>query len=226
MHAFRKEGRNEPRILYWFRTPPYVKVGRTAIDEEAIRLLEERHPDVVFDWARILREPPQQMPPVEAEKRREAREFREARRRKRPRREDEQEQPQPAEEPSLAELADESEAVEPSAAEFEELAAESPSETSEIAEPHPLIGLVGPEGLVRLRARHASLTARIAEVQDDVRREALRLEAERLDPDMWVTEVEARQALETYEANYEALRTQLGRNRRRRRRRSRGQKPA
>ena len=54
MHAFREHDRAQPRILYWFRSPIDAKVGRRAIDEEAIRLIEEHHPDVSFDWARIL----------------------------------------------------------------------------------------------------------------------------------------------------------------------------
>lgn len=234
MHAFRREGKSEPRILYWFRTPPFVKVGRTALDEEAIRLLEERHPDVPFDWNRILREPPQPMSRVEAEKRREAREAREARRRKRSRREEreqieqavaERAEPEPFE-PGPLEL----EAVELEALEPEPKEPKEPKEPEEPEEPglppsHPLLELVGPEGFTRLRARHASLMARIAEVPDEVRREALRLESERLNPDLWVTLDEARAALESYEASYEALRSQLGRKRRRRRRRPRGEKP-
>lgn len=44
-----------PRILYVFRTPPGVRVGRDAIDEEAIRELERCHPDVKFDWSRLLK---------------------------------------------------------------------------------------------------------------------------------------------------------------------------
>jgi hypothetical protein len=51
----RRRGRSRSRVLYWFRTPPGVKVGRAALDPEAIRLIEERNPDVVFDWPRILK---------------------------------------------------------------------------------------------------------------------------------------------------------------------------
>jgi hypothetical protein len=43
--------------LYWFRTPPGVRVGRAPIDDEAIRLLEQHNPDVQFDWPRLLKEP-------------------------------------------------------------------------------------------------------------------------------------------------------------------------
>ena len=35
MYASRDRRRAEPRILYWFRTPPNVRVGRAALDEEA-----------------------------------------------------------------------------------------------------------------------------------------------------------------------------------------------
>lgn len=54
MHSFRRRGSARPRILYCFRTPPGVRVGRAAIDEEAIRAIEECNPDVEFDWEEIL----------------------------------------------------------------------------------------------------------------------------------------------------------------------------
>jgi hypothetical protein len=50
--------------LYWFRSPPHVKIGRAAFDEDAIRLLEEQHPDVEFDWDRILTTKPPAAPDV------------------------------------------------------------------------------------------------------------------------------------------------------------------
>jgi hypothetical protein len=52
-----RRGRGK-RLLYWFRTPPGVRVGRAPIDETAIRLLEQHNPDVQFDWTRILKAPP------------------------------------------------------------------------------------------------------------------------------------------------------------------------
>jgi hypothetical protein len=55
LHAGRGRGK---RLLYWFRTPPGVRVGRAPIDETAIRLLEQHNPDVQFDWTRILKAPP------------------------------------------------------------------------------------------------------------------------------------------------------------------------
>jgi hypothetical protein len=35
-----------------------VRVGRAAIDEQAMRLLEQHNPDVEFDWSRLLKETP------------------------------------------------------------------------------------------------------------------------------------------------------------------------
>jgi hypothetical protein len=62
MHSFRGRGDAHPRLLYWYRTPPDVKVGRAAIDEEAIRALEESNPELAFDWSRILHSHPRPQP--------------------------------------------------------------------------------------------------------------------------------------------------------------------
>jgi ribonuclease E len=67
LHNFRRGGRSRSRVLYWFRTPPNVKVGRAALDEEAIREIEKHHPDLEFDWTKILETQP---PPQTAEPRR------------------------------------------------------------------------------------------------------------------------------------------------------------
>jgi hypothetical protein len=82
---------------------------------------------------------------------------------------------------------------------------------------------LGSEGLARLRARYAEVMARIAErPMDDAAREELKLRAERLNPDGWVTADEVQQALEQYESVYEGLRALVGTRRRRRRRRKEG----
>jgi hypothetical protein len=48
------------RILYWFRTPPGVKVGRSPFDADTRRDIEARNPGVSFDWPNIVAA---QMPP-------------------------------------------------------------------------------------------------------------------------------------------------------------------
>src|SRR2546423_3539883 len=52
-----RRGKAANRILYWFRTPPDIKVGREPFDEAARRLLESQHPGVAFDWRKILETP-------------------------------------------------------------------------------------------------------------------------------------------------------------------------
>lgn len=42
------------RVLYWYRTPPGVKVGREPFDAPVRAALEAQNPDVAFDWKKIL----------------------------------------------------------------------------------------------------------------------------------------------------------------------------
>ena len=60
LHGSRAGGR--PRILYWFRTPPHVVVGRDALDEEATKAIEASHPGLDFDWSKMRRERPKPPP--------------------------------------------------------------------------------------------------------------------------------------------------------------------
>jgi hypothetical protein len=53
-HLVRRRGKTRPVILYWFRSPPNVRVGRTALDEAAMRAIEDSHPDVEFNWQALL----------------------------------------------------------------------------------------------------------------------------------------------------------------------------
>jgi hypothetical protein len=72
--------------------------------------------------------------------------------------------------------------------------------------------------LVRLRARYAEVMARIAERPlEEAVREELKLQAERLNPDAWVTADEVTAALEQYETVFEGLRGIVGRHPRHRR---------
>jgi len=65
-----RRGRTRTKVIYWFRTPPGVKVGREPFDEETRRALEAKHPGVVFDWKKITSTP---IPSADAEKWRERR---------------------------------------------------------------------------------------------------------------------------------------------------------
>ncbi len=219
VHTGRHNGRSRQRILYWFRTPPGVKVGRPALDEDAIRWIEEHNPDIEFDWPRILQAQPSAAPPAE-----DARGRRPRRDRERPRADAARgARPAPPAAPSRPEPQQELEPEplepDPLVEAFEQL---THPETEETIEPAamPVEKNLGPEQLTRLRARYAELLARIAERGGEPERvEALRTQAESLNPDTWVTDDEVRLGIESFETKIRDLRAALGLRRRRRSRR-------
>jgi hypothetical protein len=134
VRSFRRRGRSRTRILYWFRTPPNVKVGRKPFDEEVRRAIERQNPGVIFDWKKVIETP---IPPPQADVER----WRERRRLERTARL--AGQPEAAAETDLdaaAELGPEAEAEE-SAAATEEVV---PDSEGDIALPEVLT--VAPEG--------------------------------------------------------------------------------
>lgn len=65
VHAVNRRGKpSRPRVLYWYRTPPGIKVGRLPFDDEIRRMLEAQYPGIRFDWKAIVSTP---MPPAEPE---------------------------------------------------------------------------------------------------------------------------------------------------------------
>jgi len=52
-----RRGKTRARILYWFRTPPGVRVGRLPFDADVQRTIEAQNPGVNFDWKRLLATP-------------------------------------------------------------------------------------------------------------------------------------------------------------------------
>jgi hypothetical protein len=52
-----RRGKTRARILYWFRTPPGVKVGRLPFDPDVQRTIEAQNPGITFDWKRLLATP-------------------------------------------------------------------------------------------------------------------------------------------------------------------------
>src|SRR5262245_46457545 len=60
-----RRGKVRTRILYWFRTPPNVKVGRQPFDDALRRALEAQNPGIAFDWQKIVDTP---IPSADAEK--------------------------------------------------------------------------------------------------------------------------------------------------------------
>jgi hypothetical protein len=50
MHLYREGHRQRSRILYVFRSPGSVRVGRGALDPDVLREIEVQNPDIAFDW--------------------------------------------------------------------------------------------------------------------------------------------------------------------------------
>lgn len=54
MHWYREGNRQRSRILYVFRSPGGVRVGRNALEPEVLRQLESQHPEIDFDWKAVV----------------------------------------------------------------------------------------------------------------------------------------------------------------------------
>ena len=199
-----------------------MKVGRSALDEDAIRLIEEHNPEVDFDWTRILKGGGEPSEPRRPERPR--REMRQRAPNQPPqRREPVRESAPPASVPepgfvddtafvaATGSVAENDAIVEsnPSVLEdlgssadvVEELTAETAQAATVVPEPEepptPAHARLGAEAVIRLRGRYAEILTRISErVQDPARRDELKTGAERLNPDSWVTEAEVQLGLE------------------------------
>ena len=54
MHWLRDGSRQRSRILYVFRTPSGVRVGRESLEPDVLREIESRHPEINFDWKTLF----------------------------------------------------------------------------------------------------------------------------------------------------------------------------
>ena len=188
MHADRPGDR--PRLLYWYRTAPGIVQGRSPLDEDAIRTIEEQHPDIDFDWPAILALAEVMTPEDEAPAR-------------------PPQQPAPA-----AQARQEAEAVaEPANDEGAEPAlSESEPERVEIPPARNLLveELAGREIASRLRARYAEIIARIQELDvDGSVKDAWFKRAEAIDPETWMTPEQVLEGVRHADAQYDKLRSEL-----------------
>ena len=230
-HTFRRaSGPPELRVLYWFRSPPDVKVGRPALAPDVIRAIEESNPDLRFDWDKILKVKPP--PPPDP-----GREARDERRSRRGRGKEASVVTPPVPEarsappvravPTTPWKSDGSRRAGPPAATDAAGDAEAGSseggltaESVEAEAPlrHVALALTDDEGLARLRARYAEIQTRIGDrFRDPARLEELRSQAALIDPDEWRTIDEARERIASLDETTAALRKILGRRRRARR---------
>ena len=233
LHAGGMRGKTRPRMLYWFRTPPNVKVGRLPLDADAIRAVEDNNPDVTFDWNKMLK--------VRASARVGTDTHPDRAARKRPRRSP----GSPAKGPPPTEVAEtdrkpttavedaphvappviqgDEPPVDPQLLEAKAhlgdaeetgdgLEAPVNADRADGEEQHPVVTLMGHDTLARLRARYAEIQARISEkLTKPADLEAMRTRAEALNPDRWKTVETAMSGIERFEADVEAIKAQIGR---------------
>ena len=69
MHWFRDGNRQRTRILYAFRTPGGVRVGRDPLEPAVLREIEAQHPEIAFEW-KVIRENQQIIEPAIEQRRR------------------------------------------------------------------------------------------------------------------------------------------------------------
>ena len=197
MHLYREGHRQRSRILYVFRSPGGVRVGRDPLEPDVLREIEAQYPDIAFDW-KDVREHQQhiEMSP-------------EPRRRKPPKREDAvaaaPEAPAPAPTPASPSAAAPSAGAVPSAIEG--------------ATPDDQIAFLG-KWYALIRERIPRRTS------DPVRQEALMALAERLNPAIWTDADQIAVGLQQASEALERLSRVFSRRRRRARRRSNDSRPA
>lgn len=198
MHTGRPGDR--PRVLYWYRTAPAVMVGRPALDEEAIRAIEDANPEIEFDWPHLLEEVATALPEVERRPERRRKPVRPA-----------ESAPEPVSSPPPAEvLPDVPAALTP------EQRHDTPEPPAAVAPPAPaaaanplLEQLVGREIANRLRTRHAEIAARLAELSGDPQRAAWQGRVEALDPDRWLTSEAVLHGIQHADRLFDELRRDL-----------------
>jgi len=205
MHLYREGHRQRSRILYVFRSPGGVRVGRGALDPEVLREIEVQYPDIAFDWKDVREH--QQHIEISSE----------PRRRKPPKREEavaaEPEAPAQAQAPAQT-----SAPAPPSVSGSAPSAGTVPS-TIEGATPDDQIAFLGRWYLL-IRERIPRRTS------DPVRQEALTALAERLNPATWTDADQIAAGLQQASEALERLSRVFSRRRRRTRRRSNDSRPA
>lgn len=181
-----------PRVLYWYRSAPGIRVGRAPLDEDAIRAIEDRYPDLDFDWPSLIEQTTALPPEVE-------------RRPERPRRKPPRSSPMEAREQPATEtsIVSETEAAERGAGEPAPAPPPQPSRTTLLDE------LVGREIARRLRMRFSELRSLI-EHADPSRRDEWQSRAAALDPDGWESPEEILHGVEQADTRFDELRREIG----------------
>jgi hypothetical protein len=189
MHWLRDGNRQRSRILYVFRTPGGVRVGRESLEPEVLREIESRHPGISFDWKTLFAN--QQLVESSADMRR-------------PRKRKREDEPSP---PSIAAAAPEGQP--------ESQVAPPPPRPSI---PASLQGATPDEQIAFLNHWYPVVRERIPQrTSDPARLEALTALAERLNPAAWTDADQIAEGLLRAAEALERLSRVFSRRRRRRR---------
>ena len=160
MHWFREGNRQRSRIIYVFRTPGGVRVGRDPLEPDILREIEVRHPDIAFEW-RVIRDNQQVIEPAVEQRRRRSK----------------GEEPPPAGERQA-----------PAAAAMVPSTGEAPKDAVDRPRPIPskIEGATADEQIVFLSEWYPAIRERIRNrISDPVRQETLFALAERLNASTW-----------------------------------------
>jgi len=194
MHLYREGHRQRSRILYVFRSPGGVRVGRGALDPDVLREIEVQYPDIAFDWKDVREH--QQHIEISPE----------PRRRKPPKREE-----------AVAAAAPDVQAPAPAPAP----PAPSTAAPSPVAVPSAIEGATPDDQIAFLGRWYALIRERIPRrTSDPVRQEALMALTERLNPAAWTDADQIAAGLQQAAEALERLSHVFSRRRRRTRRRS------
>jgi hypothetical protein len=196
MHLYREGPRQRSKILYVFRTPGGVRVGRDPLEPDVLRQIEAQYPDIAFNWP-MVRES-QQLIETSAEPRR-----------RRPRREEET--------PAVAAPAPAAPATAPAVA-----ASPAPAR---LTIPSVIDGATPDERIAFLSHWHPIIRERIPHrTSDPARQEALNALADRLNPANWTDADEITAGLQQAAEALERLSHVFAKRRRRGRRRPKEQR--
>src|SRR4030095_11022028 len=198
MHLYREGQRQRSKILYVFRTPGGVRVGRDPLEPDVMRRLEAQSPDSQSNWATVRES--QQVIETSAEPRR-----------RRPRREDET--PAVASPPPVA----------PAPPPPAPVAAAPPR----LAIPSVIEGATPDERIAFLAHWHPIIRERIPHrTSDPARQEALNALADRLNPANWTDADQITAGLQQAAEALERLSHVFAKRRRRARRPSKDARPS
>ena len=201
MHWFRDGNRQRTRILYAFRTPGGVRVGRDPLEPAVLREIEAQHPDIAFEW-KAIRDNQQIIEPAMEQRRR------------RPKASDGAAAAAPAPSPAAA-----APAASPGPARE---AADRPQ-----AVPSTIAGATPDEQVAFLTEWYGAIRERIDKrISDPARRVTLHALAERLNPAAWTDADQITAGLQQAGEALERLARVFARRRRRGRRRAVEQPPS